>query len=134
LAAGFVALAPVVESAAYRATTHVVDRQRPDVVRLDDLAADHSYPSGHTAAAVAVYCGLAFLVTRRASTGRARVACWAAATVLVALVAGARMYRGMHHPIDVVAGALLGAGALVVMVTAARCGGTGAARGTGRCR
>ena len=35
-------------------------------------------------------------------------------------VAASRMYRGMHHPIDVAAGALLGMAALVIIVFACR--------------
>jgi membrane-associated phospholipid phosphatase len=37
-----------------------------------------------------------------------RVACTTAAVALVVLVGVGRVYRGLHHPTDVVAGALLG--------------------------
>jgi len=43
-----------VESATYRATTLFVHSHRPRVHRLEDLSVDASYPSGHTAAAVAL--------------------------------------------------------------------------------
>ena len=56
---GFILAAIGVEAATYRATTFVIHRQRPAVPRLDDLPADASYFSGHTAASVAVYCGIA---------------------------------------------------------------------------
>ena len=45
------------ESAVYRATTLVVHRDRPAVPRLEQLPVNASYLSGHTAAAIAVYCG-----------------------------------------------------------------------------
>ena len=47
-----------VESATYRATTLVIHSHRPRVVRLDHLPVNASYPSGHTAASIAVYAGL----------------------------------------------------------------------------
>jgi membrane-associated phospholipid phosphatase len=41
--------------------------------------------------------------------------------LLLALdVAFARMYRGEHHPIDVAGGAVMGVGALIVALFAAR--------------
>jgi undecaprenyl-diphosphatase len=36
------------------------------------------------------------------------------------LVALSRMYRGMHHPTDVAAGALWGVGSILVAIMAAR--------------
>ena len=58
--------------ASYRATTLVVHRDRPSVPRLEHLPVNASYPSGHTAAAIAVYGGLVLLLTswsRTASSG-----------------------------------------------------------------
>ena len=59
----FLIFALGIESAAYRTTTLVVHRQRPSVHRLEHLPVNASYPSGHTAASIAVYCGLALLLT-----------------------------------------------------------------------
>ena len=42
----------------------------PEVHRLEQLPVDASYPSGHTAASIAVYCGIALLVTSRIRDGR----------------------------------------------------------------
>ncbi len=63
--AAFVVFALTVESASYRATTLVVHRDRPSVPRLEQLPVNASYPSGHTAAAIAVYGGLVLLLTSR---------------------------------------------------------------------
>ena len=63
--AAFAVFVLVVESATYRVTSIVVPRERPDVPRLEDLPADASYPSGHTAASIAVYAGLVLLLTSR---------------------------------------------------------------------
>ncbi len=126
--AAFVVFALAVESGLYRVTTLVIHRDRPNVARLDSLPVDASYPSGHTAASVAVYSGLALLLTSRFTSGRFRVLAWCAAGAVTLLVAASRMYRGMHHPIDTVAGVVLGVAALVVLVFACRAAGAAAAR------
>ena len=101
--AAFIVAAIAVEAATYRVATWVIHRQRPNVPRLDDLPADASYYSGHTAASIAVYCGIALLITSRVRSGWIRVAVWTIAIAIPALVAFSRMYRGMHHPTDVAA-------------------------------
>ncbi len=118
--AAFVLTAIVVEAATYRVVTLLIHRQRPDVHRLDNLPVNASYYSGHTAASVAVYCGLAILITSRIRNTTLRVLVWVAAVAIPLLVGLSRMYRGMHHPTDVAAGLLVGIGTLVVAVCAAR--------------
>jgi len=120
LVAGFAVFVLCVESATYRVSSWLVPRERPDVKRLEDLPIDASYPSGHTAAAFAVYAGLVLLLTQRVDDAPARIALWAAATILPLYVAFSRMYAGMHHPLDVLAGLLIGVGALVVILFACR--------------
>jgi undecaprenyl-diphosphatase len=127
--AAFIVAAIAIEAATYRVATLVIHRERPRVPRLDHLPVNASYYSGHTAASVAVYCGVALLVTSRIRGAGARTICWLIALAIPALVAFSRMYRGMHHPTDVAAGALVGIGTLIVAVTAARA--AGAANTTG---
>jgi membrane-associated phospholipid phosphatase len=121
--AGFVLFALAVESATYRATTLVVHAHRPRVVRLEHLPVNASYPSGHTAASIAVYGGLALLCTSRFTSGAVRALAWTIAGGMVAFVATARMYRGMHHPLDVAGGAVVGVAAVLVLVFACRAAG-----------
>lgn len=123
LVAAFAAFALMVESATYRVTSLAVPRDRPHVHRLEDLPADASYPSGHTAAAIAVYAGLVLLLTSRFPTPALRVFAWALAIVIPVLVALARMYRGMHHPLDAAGGLVIGIGALLVLLFATRAAG-----------
>ncbi|MFB7949969.1 diacylglycerol kinase family protein [Kitasatospora phosalacinea] len=116
LLAGAVAL----QAALFVTAAHLVDRARPDVVRLDGALPTSSFPSGHVGAATALYGGLGLLALHLLR-GRWRVLpvllCALAWTVPV-LVAASRLYRGMHHPTDVVAGLLNGAAALWVVAHA----------------
>ena len=124
--AAFVVFALAVESATYRATTLVVHSHRPRVARLEHLPVNASYPSGHTAASIAVYGGLVLLLTSRsraASFGRSPGrSFWRWST----FVAVARMYRGMHHPLDVAGGVFVGVAAVIVLVFACRTAGAAA--------
>jgi undecaprenyl-diphosphatase len=52
-----------------------------------------------------------------------RLLAWAAAILLPVFVAFSRMYRGMHHPLDVAGGALIGLGAVLVLLFACRAAG-----------
>jgi undecaprenyl-diphosphatase len=121
--AAFLICALAIESAAYRTTTLLVPRHRPTVVRLENLPVNASYPSGHTAAAIAVYGGLALLATSRIASLWARVAIWCIAVAIPIYVALSRMYRGMHHPLDVVGGAAIGVATLVAVVLVCRASG-----------
>ena len=123
LIAAFAVFVLVVESATYRVTSLAVPRDRPHVHRLEDLPANASYPSGHTAAAIAVYAGLVLLLTSRFQTRGLRICAWAIAIMIPIFVALARMYRGMHHPLDTGAGLVIGIGALLVLLFATRAAG-----------
>jgi membrane-associated phospholipid phosphatase len=124
--AAFVLFVICVESGAYRVTTLVVHRDRPAVHRLEGLPVDASFPSGHTAAALALYGGLLLLLIARVRHLSVTVVASALIVVVPLFVAWARMYRGMHHLTDSVAGVLLGLGALAVTVFAARAAGAAA--------
>jgi len=124
--AAFLGCALAVESGSYRATTLVVHRHRPAVHRLESLPVNASYPSGHTAASIAVYCGLALLFTSRLSNNGARIAIWTIAVLIPIFVAFSRMYRGMHHPLDVLGGMVIGIAALSALVLVARASGRAA--------
>ena len=85
----------------------VVGRDRPNVERLDPTPPTSSYPSGHVGAATALYLTFALMATRIANV-------WARRAVIVLcviaplLVSYARLYRGAHHPTDIVWGIING--------------------------
>ena len=124
--AAFVVFVLTVESASYRATTLVIHRDRPSVPRLEQLPVNASYPSGHTAAAIAVYGGFVLLLTSLRKSRVVRVLAWTIAVAIPAFVALSRMYRGMHHPLDVAGGVLVGIAAVIVLVFACRAAGAAA--------
>ncbi len=131
--AAFAVFVLVAESSAYRATTLVFHEHRPRVHRLETLPVNASYPSGHTAASIAVYGGLVLLLTSRFRNPVLRGVLWALAVAIPCYVGLSRMYRGMHHPLDVLGGALVGIGALCLIVFACRAAGAASdARDEGR--
>ena len=121
--AAFLVFALGVEVASYRLTTLVVHSHRPRVARLENLPVNATYPSGHTAAAIAVYGGLALLIASGARHSASRVLAWIFAVAMVTFVALSRMYRGMHHPLDVGGGIVLGVATLIVLVFVCRTAG-----------
>lgn len=120
----FLVTAILMEVTLYRVGALAVPRERPGVPRLDDLPVDESFPSGHVAASVVVYLGLALLVTSALRRRWASAALWLLGAVLVGIVAASRIYRGMHHPLDTFAGLLLGLGCLGVALIATRAYGS----------
>ena len=93
------------ELAGFLAAAAVVKRPRPDVSHLDHRLPTSAYPSGHTAATCCIYIALAILVIGHAR-GWWRWLFLIPAVALPVLVALARMYRGEHHPTDVLGGML----------------------------
>jgi undecaprenyl-diphosphatase len=87
----------------FLASSAVVGRPRPPVPHLDGvLPPTSSFPSGHTAAATCLYGAIAALVLR-GTRAWWRWIVLVAAVALVVAVGFARLYRGAHHPTDVLA-------------------------------
>jgi membrane-associated phospholipid phosphatase len=112
-AAAFLATALFIEVSVFLLTALLIDRSRPAVPKLDTAPPTSSFPSGHTAAAVVLYVGIALIVFAYTRSTVARIAFGLVAVAAPIFVMTSRLYRGMHFPTDVAAGALLGALALV---------------------
>ena len=67
-----------------------------------------SYPSGHAAASLCLYGGLAVLAWHVTGNRPLQLTLTVLAVVLPPAVGFARMYRGFHHLTDILAGLLLG--------------------------
>ncbi|GIG28555.1 phosphatase PAP2 family protein [Cellulomonas marina] len=124
------AVAVALELGVFLTSAVLVDRDRPDVEQLDHAPPTSSYPSGHTGAAAACWVVLALLAQRvrhRVLRGLLTAAC----LLVPVLVAWARLYRGMHHLTDVVAGLAVGAtSALLAWGYLRRAGAAGTRRQT----
>ncbi|GAA3457574.1 hypothetical protein GCM10018962_94080 [Dactylosporangium matsuzakiense] len=84
----------------------IVGRARPDVENMDGPMPTSSFPSGHVAATICIWLVAAVLVMPRTR------AWWrwlpvAAAVLMPLWVAVSRMYRGMHHPTDILGSCVL---------------------------
>jgi membrane-associated phospholipid phosphatase len=118
----FLAVVVALEAAVFVITSFIVDRDRPPVRQLDAIPPSGSFPSGHTGAAVAFYAGVFVIVCWHTRNRVVRAVFMVIAVAAPLIVGVSRAYRGMHHPIDVAAGALLGL-ATVFVVRAAMAAG-----------
>jgi undecaprenyl-diphosphatase len=106
--AAFVAVVMFGELGAFLAAAAVVKRPRPDVTHLDSHLPTSAYPSGHMAATTCLYVAIAILVIGHAR-GWWRYLFLIPAIAMPVLVALSRMYRGEHHPTDILASLLFAA-------------------------
>jgi membrane-associated phospholipid phosphatase len=117
-----VAVAVAGEVAIFLVVTMLVDRERPPVRHLDEAPPTSSFPSGHTAATIALWGSLAVLANERARSAVVRNLFLVLAFVVPVVVASSRMYRGMHYLSDVLGGMLLGGLWLLATVRGIRLG------------
>jgi undecaprenyl-diphosphatase len=104
----FVAVLMFGELGAFLATAAVVMRPRPDVSHLDTHLPTSAYPSGHEAATCCLYVAIAILAIGH-FRGWWRYLFLIPAIVMPVMVALSRMYRGEHHPTDILASLLFAA-------------------------
>ena len=104
----FVATLMFGELGAFLAAAAIVKRPRPDVTHLDSHLPTSAYPSGHEAATCCLYVAVAILVIGHAR-GWWRWLFLIPAIAMPVLVALSRMYRGEHHPTDILGSLLFSA-------------------------
>jgi len=104
----FLAVVMFGELAAFLTIAAVVKRPRPDVPNLDSRLPTSAFPSGHMAATTCLYVGIAILVIGHAR-GWWRYLFLIPAIVMPVMIAVARMYRGEHHPTDILGSLLFAA-------------------------
>lgn len=95
-----------------------IGRPRPTVGEIVATAGGFSFPSGHSAQAVACYGALAWLVAHVTVTRHSTLLAWAGAAVVALAIGFSRMYLGVHWLTDVVGGFVLGAAWLSVTLSA----------------
>ena len=108
---GLVPLVSVaLEALVYQTATVLVGRKRPDgVEQMDFGLPDGSFPSGHVGAATCLVLVFALLAWSSRHSTAFKVAVSVAGVVWVVAVALSRLYLGMHHVSDAVAGVVIGA-------------------------
>jgi undecaprenyl-diphosphatase len=74
------------------------------------------------AASIVLYVGLALIITSLVRSRFVRTLAWIAAIALPIFVALSRLYRGMHHPTDVIASVIGAFGCLAFAFLATRTG------------
>ena len=80
--------------------------KRPRPVPFFNLTAPetYSFPSGHSLMSCCFFGALAAILTARIKRRRARVIAWILATAMFLLIGFSRIYLGVHHTTDVIAG------------------------------
>jgi undecaprenyl-diphosphatase len=111
----FLAAAMLGQFEMFSITSRVVHRARPPVPKLDVFPSMESFPSGHTAAAVALYGGIAVVLAIRSRRNAYAATWWVILLIIPIAVAISRVYRGMHYPSDVAASFLGGFGCLWIL-------------------
>jgi undecaprenyl-diphosphatase len=106
------------ELAVFLTVNYSVRRPRPVAPHVGATPSTYSFPSGHVAATLVLYGGIAVLVAVRTRAYWARALAGVVAACMVAWVGYSRIYSAEHHPTDVMAGICLGIGALAGAVAA----------------
>jgi membrane-associated phospholipid phosphatase len=101
------AIAIAVQASVFVAATTLTDRKRPAVEHLDPAPPTSSYPSGHMGAATALYLTFALMAQRIERVWLRRLVTVVCAIVPL-LVGYGRLYRGMHHLVDILVGLVNG--------------------------
>jgi membrane-associated phospholipid phosphatase len=120
---GFLLAGLTVEATTALTASTLVNQSRPNVPRLDAAPPTASFPSGHTAAAIVLYVSLAIVLSSFVRSTTLRALVWVLAITTPIFVGISRLYRGMHHPTDVMGSIVLGVGSLLFALLATRTAG-----------
>lgn len=79
-------------------------RARPEPFFNLTLPETYSFPSGHSLMSACFFGALAAILTARIKSRRVRVAIWIVSTLMFLIIGFSRIYLGVHHTTDVIAG------------------------------
>ncbi len=105
-----VLLVGLASSPAHRLVKEIVGRARPsgDLVAVQHVIQEPSFPSGHVVSFVTLYGFVFYLIWALWRPSPARTLALALPAALIALVGLSRVYLGVHFPSDVAGGYLFG--------------------------
>ncbi len=95
---------------------NIVRRPRPSHLRLITQGG-YSFPSGHSMISVCVYGLLIYLVIKNIKNIKLKVTLIIILLLLIFSIGLSRIYVGVHYPSDVLAGYLLAASILIVIIS-----------------
>jgi membrane-associated phospholipid phosphatase len=110
----FIAIGLLLEVSVFFTASKIVRRERPDIEQLD-TAPTFSWPSGHIAACVVFYVGIATVVFWNTRSKLSRAVFATIAVVASMVVITCRLYLGMHYATDAIGGVVLGLLTLLIM-------------------
>jgi membrane-associated phospholipid phosphatase len=110
----FITVGLIFETAAFFTASKIVRRERPHIEQLDS-APTFSWPSGHIAACVVFYVGLATVVFWNTKSKLSRAVFATIAVVVPLTVIVCRLYLGMHYITDAIGGVVLGLLTLLIV-------------------
>jgi len=110
----FITIGLLFEVSVFVTASKIVRRARPHIEQLDG-APTFSWPSGHIAACVVFYVGLATVVFWNTRSKLSRTVFATIAVVVPMIVITSRMYLGMHYITDAIGGIVLGVLTLLIM-------------------
>jgi undecaprenyl-diphosphatase len=102
----FFIVAMVGQAALHHGFKFLFARPRPSALINYRTLESFSFPSGHAVAALSLYGMIAWIVTREIESPAVKAVVFIVASVLVLLIGISRVYIGVHHATDVVAGFL----------------------------
>jgi len=79
-------------------------RARPEPFFNLSLPETYSFPSGHSLTSAVFFGALAAILTARIKSKRTRTAIWIVSTLMFLTIGFSRIYLGVHHTTDVIAG------------------------------
>lgn len=112
-----VTLAELVGLAIYKPMKHLFLRARPDVVYHLVEQGGYSFPSGHSTTSVIVYGLLFYLIRKNCKNEKLKNILSAICLILALTIAPSRLYVGVHWATDVLCGAFIGFGVLMLAIT-----------------
>ena len=110
----FLAIGLIFEVTVFFTSSKIVRRDRPQIEQLD-TAPTFSWPSGHIAASVVFYVGIATVVFWNTKSRLSRTVFATIAVVVPLIVITCRLYLGMHYVTDAIGGVVLGLSTLLIV-------------------